>query len=53
MLIILNATTGGVCIMSHATVVGAPIVLASTTGIIKGLLKRTRNKKNSMIKFLY
>ena len=24
MLIILNATTGGVCIISHATVVGAP-----------------------------
>ena len=52
-LIVLNATTGGVCIISHATVVGAPIGIASagftvvfalTTGIIKKLLKTTRNK---------
>ena len=43
-LIVLNATTGGVCIVSHATVVGAPIGIANagftiafalTTGIIK------------------
>ena len=43
-LIFLNATTGGVCIVSHATVVGAPIGIAKagftiafalTTGIIK------------------
>ena len=29
-LIVLNATTGGVCIISHATVVGAPVGIAST-----------------------
>ena len=42
--IVFNATTGGVCIISHATVVGAPVGIASagvtivfalTTGIIK------------------
>ena len=27
--IILNATTGGVCIISHATIVGAPVGIAS------------------------
>ena len=52
-LIVLNATTGGVCIISHATVVGAPIGIGSAgftiaftlrTGIIKKLLKTTRNK---------
>ena len=57
-LIVLNATTGGVCIIFYATVVGAPIRIASAaftivfaliTGIIKKLLKRTRN---SMIKLL-
>ena len=60
-LIVLNAETGGVCIISHASIVGAPVGIASagftiifalTIGIIKGLLKTTRNKK-SMIKFLY
>ena len=28
-LIVLNATTGGVCVISHATVVGAPVGIAS------------------------
>ena len=51
--IVLNATTGVVCIIFHATVVGAPVGIASagftivfalTTGIIKKLLKPTRNK---------
>ena len=28
-LIVLNATTGGACIISHATVVGAPVGIAS------------------------
>ena len=51
-LIVLNATTGGVCIISHATVIGAPVGIASagfnilfalTTGIVKKLLKTTRN----------
>ena len=49
-LIILSATTGGVCIISHATVVGAPVGIASAgftialslaTGIVKKLLKTT------------
>ena len=44
--IVLNATSGRICIISHATVVGAPvgiasagftIVLSLTTGIIKKL----------------
>ena len=60
-LIILNATTGGVCIISHATVVGAPVGIASAgftivfslaTGIIKKLLKTTRNKKKKHDKVL-
>ena len=51
-LIVLNATTGGVCIISHASVVGAPIGIASAgftivfalaAGIMKQLLKSTRN----------
>ena len=53
-LIVLSATRGGVCIASHATVVGAPVGIASAgftivfslaTGIMKKLLSTTRNKK--------
>ena len=60
-LIVLNATTGGVCIISHATVVGAPVGIASAgftilfslaTGITKKLLKTTRNKKKKHDKIL-
>ena len=60
-LIVLNATTRGVCIISHATVVGAPVGIASAgftivfslaTGIIKKLLKTTRNKKKKHDKIL-
>ena len=60
-LIVLSATTGGVCIVSHATVVGAPVGIASAgftvvfslaTGIIKKLLKTTRNKKKKYDKIL-
>ena len=60
-LIVLNATTGGVCIISHVTVVGAPVGIASAgftivfslaTGIIKKLLKTTRNKKKKHDKIL-
>ena len=60
-LIVLNATTGGVCIVSHASVFGAPIGIASAgftivfslaTGIIKKLLKTTRNKKKKHDKIL-
>ena len=60
-LIVLNATTGGVCIISHATVVGAPVGIASAgftivfslaTRIIKKLLKTTKNKKKKHDKIL-
>ena len=61
-LVVLSATTGGVCIISNATVVSAPGGIASTgftilfslaTVIIKKLLSTTRKKKRkSMIKFL-
>ena len=53
-LIVLNATSGGVSIISFASVVLAPLGIASasftlifslTTGIIKKLLSITRNKK--------
>ena len=55
--IVLNATTGGICDISHASAVGTPVGIASagfslTTGITKKLLKTTKNKKKSMIKFL-
>ena len=52
--IVLGATTGGVCIISHATVVRALVRIASATfiivvslatRIIKKLLKTTTNKK--------
>ena len=53
-LIVLSATSSGVCIISSASVVGAPVGAASatftlifslTTGIIKKLPSITRNKK--------
>ena len=54
-LIVLPATSGGVCIISSVSVVGAPIGMAGTrlfcvnffltTGIIKKLLSIKRNKK--------
>ena len=53
-LIVLSVTTGSISIVSFANVIGAPegIVSASfslafsmSTGIIKNLLKTTRNKK--------
>ena len=60
---ILSATSTGVCIISSASVVGAPVGIASasfalifslTKGIIKKLLSITRKKKKrkSMIQFL-
>ena len=54
MLNVLNATTGKVFIIYHATVVDAPVGIANAwfttafswaTGIMKKLLKTTRNKK--------
>ena len=53
-LIALSITTGSISISSFATVIGAPVGLVSasfslifsiSTGIIKKLLKTTRNKK--------
>ena len=53
-LIVLLVTTGGISIASFATVIGAPVRIVSAsfgpvfsifTGIVKKLLKTTRNKK--------
>ena len=53
-LIVLSVTTGSISIASFATVIGAPVVIASasfslafssSTGIVKKLLKTTQNKK--------
>ena len=53
-LIALSATSGSISIASFATVIGAPVRIASAsfslafsmpTGIVKELLKTTRNKK--------
>ena len=58
-LIVLSATSGGVCIISSASVVGAPagiagagftLIFSLTTGIIKKLLSITRNKKEKHYK---
>ena len=60
-LIVLSATSSGVCIISSASVDGAPVGIASvsftliftlTTGINKKLLSITRNKKKKLNKIL-
>ena len=60
-LIVLNAATGGVSIISHGTVAGASVGIANaaftivfplTTRLIKKLLKTTRNKKEKLDKIL-
>ena len=59
-LTVLSATTGGVSIISFASVVGATVGIASAsftllfsvTGIIKKLLSITRNKKKKHNKIL-
>ena len=60
-LIVLSTITGRVCIISHATVVDAPVGIASAvftivfslvTGIIKKLLKTTKTKKKKDDKIL-
>ena len=60
-LIALSTTSSGVCIISSASVIGAPAGTASTsltlissltTGIIKKLLSLTRNKKKKHDKIL-
>ena len=60
-LIVLSVTSGGVSIASFATAIEAPIGITSAsfilafslcTGLVKKLLKATRNKKRSIIKLL-
>ena len=60
-LIVLSVTSGGVSIPSFATAVIAPIGITSAsfsfafslcTGLVKKLLKATRNKKRRIIKLL-
>ena len=60
-LMVLSVTTGSISIAPFATVVGAPVGIVSaifslvfsiSTGIVKKLLKTTRNKKKNTIKFL-
>ena len=60
--IVLSVTSGGVYIASFAAVIGAPIGITSAsislafslcTGLVKKVLKATRNKKRSTIKLLY
>ena len=55
-LIVLSVTTGSISIASFATVIGAPVGMMSascslafsiTTGIVKKILKTTRNKKKT------
>ena len=55
-LIVLSVTTGSISIASFATVIGAPVGMMSascslafsiTTGIVKRILKTTRNKKKT------
>ena len=61
MLIVLSATNSGVCIISSASVVRAPVGIASASftlifslaiGIIKKLLSITRNQKKKHDKIL-
>ena len=61
-LIVLSVTTGSIFIASFATVIGAPVGIASAsfslafsifTGIVKKVLKTTGIKRKSTIKFLY
>ena len=60
-LIVLSATTEGVCFVSHAVIIGALVGIAGArstiafslaTGIIKKLLSTTRNKKKKHVKIL-
>ena len=60
-LIVLSVPSSGVCIICSASVIGAPVGIASasftlnfslTTGIIKTLLRITRNKKKKHDKIL-
>ena len=61
-LIVLSVTTGSISIVSFATIIGTPVGMVSAsfslafsipTGIIKKLLKTTRNKKKKHNKNCY
>ena len=61
-LIVLSVTTGSISIVSFATIIGTPVGMVSEsfslafsipTGIIKKLLKTTRNKKKKHNKNCY
>ena len=58
---VLSATSSGMSIISHASVIGIPagiissiftLVFSLTTGIIKKLLKETRKKKKKYSKII-
>ena len=58
---VLSVTTGRISVVSFATVIGAPVGIISasfslafsiSTGIVKKLLKTTKNKKKNIIKLL-
>ena len=60
-LIVLSATSGGVSIISHASVIGIPagiisssftLVFSLTIGIMKNVLKETRKNKKKTVKLL-
>ena len=60
-LIVLSATSSGVCVIFSASVVGAPVgienasftlIFSVTTGIIRKLLSITKNKKKKHEKIL-
>ena len=60
-MIVLSVTIGGFSIASFATVIGAPIAITSAslslafslcTGLVKKLLKATRNKKKKHYKIV-
>ena len=60
-MIVLSVTSGSISIASFATAIGIPVGITSAsrslafslcTGLVKKLLKATRNKKRSIIKLL-
>ena len=60
-LIVLSATSGSISIASFVTVIGTPVGIVSASlgltfslsnGIVKKLLKTTRDKRKSIIKLL-
>ena len=61
-LTVLSATSGSISVASFATVIGTPVGIASaslslafslSTGLVKKILKTTRNMNKSIIKLLY